>query len=218
MLDPELSSSSIVLAGAFNPRIFTPAWFSRQNLLSANEADQADTKIVHPEISHFETESFVVHVTTERFTAVTRPSAHWVVLKDLVLGTFYVLEHTPIKAIGLNRMMHFRLGSEEQWHRFGDRVTPKEGWAGILGGRPGMASAEILAEKRDAPGVKLSVKVQPSVQVRPFGVYFETNEHYETPNEDGLSLALTKLREGWEESQQYANEIADHILNWTERN
>ena len=116
--------------------------------------------------------------------------------------------------MGINRQLHYRLASEERWHQLGDRLAPKEGWNGVLGGRPGMASVEILA-KRDDAEVPLRIKVQPSVRVVPHGVYFETNEHYDAPAENGLRHLLDILRDRWEPAQGYAERIAKHILHWT---
>jgi hypothetical protein len=91
---PEISGGSIVLAGSFNPAIFQPAWFGRQGLLAGTEVDNAEIKIVHPQISFFETERFVVQVTANRFAAISKPNASAEPLRDLVAGTFFILEHT----------------------------------------------------------------------------------------------------------------------------
>src|SRR5437899_2220983 len=98
----ETGGSIIVFVGSFNPAIFQPSWFVRHNLMPAGEADKADVKMIHPQVCHFETERFVVQVTGERFLAGTKPSTHWAPLRDLVLGTFFLLEHTPVTAMGLN--------------------------------------------------------------------------------------------------------------------
>ena len=55
---PEISGGSIVLLGSFNPKIFQPEWFFRQELLSEDEVKDADIKVIAPQISHFETERF----------------------------------------------------------------------------------------------------------------------------------------------------------------
>src|SRR5688500_4623204 len=113
MLEPKISGSSIVLRGSFNPTIFQPSWLARYNLISTQEADAAQVKVVHSEVSHFETESSVIQVTKDRFAAATKASVHWVPLADLVVGTFSILEHTPVTAMGINRQMHFEVSSEE---------------------------------------------------------------------------------------------------------
>lgn len=218
---PELAGTALVLLGSFNPSIFQPAWFVRQNLLTAEEAEgpAAKVKVIHPQVSQFETESYAVQVTAERFAAISKPNTPGVLLRDLVLGTFYVLEHTPVRALGINRLMHFRMPSEAAWHQLGDRLAPKDAWREILGnevqsGRPGMLTLEIVATRHDAPEIPMRVKVQPSGKVKPYGVYFETNEHYAAPDADGLRALLETLRERFEDAERYAERIANHIMDW----
>ena len=72
MREPSLSSSSVVMTGAFNPAIFQPSWFARNNLITNDEADSAKVGVIHGQVSQFETESFILQATTERFAVVTK--------------------------------------------------------------------------------------------------------------------------------------------------
>jgi hypothetical protein len=210
---PEISSSIVVLLGNFNPKIFQPEWFARQQLISNAEAEAADVKIILPQISHFETDRFGIQVTTDRFSAYTPPSASAAPLRDLVQGTFYVLEHTPVTAMGLNRQMHFPMGSVAQWHSLGDKLAPKDGWSGVLPGRTGLLSMWVQSENDTLPGALFRAKVEPSTTIQN-GVFFEINEHYPAPPTDSLKTLIKILNERWEESQAYAEQIANHILSW----
>ncbi len=171
---PVLAGTQVVLLGSFNPAIFQPEWFVRQNLLTAEEVEGPNTKVnvVHAQVAQFETESFAVQVTTERFLATSKPNTPGVLLRDLVVGAFSVLEHTPVTAMGINRTMHFRMPSEAAWHQLGDRLAPKDAWRDILGNevggnQPGMLTFEVLASRNDKPEIPLRVKVQPSAKVKP---------------------------------------------------
>jgi hypothetical protein len=214
---PEINGAAIVLAGSFNPTIFQPEWFLRQKLLPQAEVEAAKILVMVPQVCDFETERFRVQVTPEKFSAISKPTANPVPLRDLVFGTFYVLEHTPAKAIGLNRQMHYPLGSEDEWHKLGDRLAPKEGWRGVLKtGRPGMRALLIetmLDDSGNPDGPKLIVKVEPSAQVK-VGVYFETNAHYPAPKDNSMAAVLEVLKTRWEEDYNYAAEISDYILDW----
>jgi hypothetical protein len=119
--------------------------------------------------------------------------------------------------MGLNRMMHFPIESDEKWHALGDRLAPKEGWNGILGGRPGMAGLDIVAVLPDDEKTPFRIKVQPSVRVKPHGAYFETNEHHNAPESDGLRSLIATMRARWEAAQKYAYDVANHILEWSGR-
>ena len=116
---------------------------ARCPLLRDPEADAAKVKILAPQVCEFETERFYIQVTEDRFMALSKPAANPAPLLDLVAGTFFVLEHTPVTALGLNRMMHFSLDSEEHWHQVGNKLAPKEAWSDILPDRPGMRSLSI---------------------------------------------------------------------------
>ncbi len=213
---PDISGSSIVLVGSFNPAIFQPQWFARQELLPQKEIDAAEIKVIVPQISQFETERFVVQVTTDRFIVSSKPNANPAPLRDLVQGAFFILEHTPVKAMGLNHQMHYSMESEAAWHQIGDRLAPKEGWNEILEGRPGMSSLTILTKKTNPMGAEFRIKVEPSVQF-PFGVYFETNEHYPAPESEPLKGLMEILTGRWEEAQIYASKVVDHILAWARK-
>jgi hypothetical protein len=113
--------------------------------------------------------------------------------------------------------MHFPLGTEETWHHLGDRLVPKEGWNGVLEGRPGMLSLSISTQKDNPVGAAYIIKVEPSTRVK-FGVYFETNEHYQSPEVDPLKGLMKILGERWEDVPVYASRIVDHILNWARAN
>jgi hypothetical protein len=41
LIEPEISTTSVVLVGSLNPTIFTPDWFARHGLLSDKEAESA---------------------------------------------------------------------------------------------------------------------------------------------------------------------------------
>jgi len=120
--------------------------------------------------------------------------------------------------MGLNREMHFAMPSEEAWHQVGDKLAPKNGWAGILRGRPGMTLLSIQGEIPDFPdateGTKLTVRVAPSPSVK-FGVYFIMNENYNAPKNGELRFLMERIRTRWEGAYNYAAEIADYVLDWT---
>jgi hypothetical protein len=150
----EVNGASVVLTGSFNPAIFQPQWFVRQNLLPAEECEKPEIKVISPQVCEFQTERFIIQVTTERFSALAKPDANPAPLRELVAGTFFTLEHTPLKALGLNRDMHFALSSEEEWHKVGDTLVPKDLWKRILQGNPGLRSLWIQSEVPGFPDAK----------------------------------------------------------------
>lgn len=217
----EVNSASVVLTGSFNPAIFQPQWFVRQNLLPPEEGEKAEIKVITPQICQFETERFIIQVTMDRFAALSKPDANPAPLRDLVAGTFFTLEHTPLKSLGLNRDMHFSLPSEAAWNQVGDTLVPKEVWTEILPGRVGMRSLLLQGEipgfvdpKQEA--TRLTVRVEPSARVK-FGVYIQTNEHFDAPKDVVGDYLVERIRTRWEGAYNYAAEIADYVLAWASK-
>lgn len=212
MPEPEITGASVVLVGSFNPAIFQPQWFASQNLLSKSEAESATVKVIVPAVCEFETERFQIQVVQERFMAMSKVGANFEPLRDLVVGTFFILEHTPVTAMGINHHLHFQMKTDSDWHRIGDRLAPKDGWNGILHGRPGMLSLTITTEAADSRP-KTTVRVEPSVKLKS-GVYFDINEHYPFEKDDKLKKIMTLLQERWKEADLHAKNIANHIIEW----
>jgi hypothetical protein len=175
---PELEDVNIVLVGSFNPAIFHPVWFAREKLIQQEEADRANIKIVSPEVSVFSIGWLALEVTLDRFAARTSQIQHIEPLRDLVRGTFGLLRHTPVKHMGLNRQSHFLSPSEDAWHQLGHRLAPKEPWAGLLE-KPGMRRIQMQGIRPDAYKGRITVAVEPSLRLKPFGAYIEVNDHYQ---------------------------------------
>src|SRR5688572_1822642 len=115
---PKLEGVMIVLVGAFNPQIFQPAWFASEKLIRKEEADSARIEIIHGDLTVFSLDWCKLEVTDDRFRIDTSSLQQYSpeLIRDLTLGTFGILRHTPLKMMGLNTMYHFEVASEEVWH------------------------------------------------------------------------------------------------------
>ncbi|MBI5478902.1 MAG: hypothetical protein HY906_08605 [Deltaproteobacteria bacterium] len=206
----EVEGLSIVLVGNFNPAIFQPTWLARQGLISDAAATNAEIDIIRPELTSFKVGGLKLLVQLDRFQAeaVTPDEAGRV--RDLVVGTFRILEHTPVRQMGINRHMHFRMASETVWHAVGHRLAPKEAWKGLLE-NPGTRSLVIEGQRPGSPSRRFAVTVQPSQRVQP-GVYIGTNEHYEASGDEGPAGLMEMLAAQFEPSQQYARQLAENLL------
>jgi hypothetical protein len=222
MANPDLDNPSIVLLGSFNPAIFQPMWFAHFGLLREEEGKTASIKMLTPEVTVFQTDWLRLEVMTNRFAAVAKDTGHSLALRDLVVGTFRLLEHTPFSALGLNRYSHYKTASEDSWHKVGDTLAPKKFWEGLLEGRIGMRSLTIEALRPGSPAKWIRVKVEPSLQVKN-GVFFDVNEHYEV-TENGSEKALVPgnapkylelIETHFEANQEFALRAAEHIFDRT---
>lgn len=210
----EIDGVNVVLLGSFNPKIFQPAWFGHYGLIRQEEAEAAENLVAVPELATFTAGWLTIQVAPERFSAATADAARFEALRDVVLGTFRLLEHTPFDRMGINRSMHYRMPSEERYVAFGHFLVPKAPWQPILDD-PRTRSLTVEGfQTRNADTVKMTVKVEPSTRV-PNGVFISTNEHYEMPGTDAGRRLMLALEKNWEDAQMVAKQIAEHLLDQT---
>ena len=189
-IEPELSTFAVVLVGSLNPRIFTPDWFARNALFTAEQADAAEIEVIHSEIAIFRMEWLLIRVEQQRFIAETN-EAPYVRLSDLVVRTFKeFLPHTPLGRMGINRSVHFNVGSFEARERIGNRLAPKEPWgdwepliAAGEGDEHGGLRSLVMEQRKvdDRPKGCIRAKVEPSTRIGGgrTGIYMEINDHFE---------------------------------------
>ena len=224
-IDPEISGASIVLLGNFNPAIFTPAWFALHGILPKSVADNAELQVAHPQILSFSTERLNLEVTPDRFLAGTQ-SAPNIQVQDLVMRVFGEhLPHTPIRAVGINRDVHFRAASPAARDRVGKVLAPTAPWGKIgeklqLDGDQGGMLSLTMQQSRPAgrpPDDQINVTVEPSVRIddRRLGIYVRVNDHYALDESaaGGPAERLGFLADGFDLSIKRADEIVDHVMS-----
>lgn len=207
----ETEAANIVLVGSFNPSIFQPAWLAAQGLIRPEEAKEAKVDIIAQAVSSFTAGWLVLQVTADRFSATTSSMAESPALRDLAVGIFRLLEHTPFHSMGINRHMHYQMPSEEVWHGFGDRLVPKGSWKELLDD-PRTLSLVVRGKSRSWPGATLNVKVESSARIQN-GIYVETNEHYQVEDTGAPQKLLDILRERWDGAQAEAKAVAESLLS-----
>jgi hypothetical protein len=206
----DLEGVSVVLVGNFNPKIFQPSWFDHHDLLRKEEVESAENLVSVPDVTTFVAGWLSLQATKERFAVSTADAAHFEALRDLVLGTFSLLEHTPINQMGINRDSHFRL-EEGRYVSFGHFLVPKTPWKPVLADPRTITLTVESFEKRGSETPRLRVKVEPSVRI-PLAVYFETNEHYEIAGEDAGKRLMGILKTNWVEAHSASQRIVQHLL------
>ena len=210
---PDIQHTGIVLLGDCNPKIFQPAWFAAEGLIGKQQAEEATIEVVHPHIVVFSLDQLRLQIDRDRFTVETTEEPYERV-RDLVSGTFRLLRHTPLRMMGINKRMHFKIPSEDRWHAFGHKLAPKDPWKGILE-KPGMRSLTMEQSSRpDELKGYIRVKVEPSAKVHP-GIYFDVNDHYEVEEPDaaiGCDEIMGILDQVWDEAQDRANKIIFSLL------
>ena len=125
---PEIDEVSVLLVGTFEPVIFTPAWFELHGLLPRRVVESAEVAVAHPEVTEFKADWLSMEVRRDRYQVQTPVAPHIRVL-DLILRVFREqIHHTPIRAFGMNRVMHFDVQSPAVRDRLGRILAPVEPW------------------------------------------------------------------------------------------
>lgn len=233
-IDVKVDSVAVVLRGRFNPAIPTPVWLLNQDLISSEDADGVEIEFIVPQACVYRLPWARIEVTEDRFTAQTSEPDNFERLRDLVVGTFGILSHTPLAALGINRSFHVEVGGEERWHSVGDGLVPKQPWEDSLS-LPGMASVQVHGARNDAFGGRRICRVEPSAQVQ-FGIFFEQNDHYtlevdvappstrtefalmqvggvEPPSVEKLPTARAILSQNWTRSLSTAEKAMKTVLS-----
>jgi hypothetical protein len=211
---PEIDGSSIIMLGTFNAAIFQPQWFARHGLIPNEEAETVSNLVIAEGVARFNTRWLELLVVPGRFQAATADGSRTETLRDLVGGVFELLEHTPVKAMGINRMMHFKLDTEEAWHGVGDRLAPKDFWKPIFTNRPGLRRLDMQGQREGSSAETVHVITEPSARVTPYGLFIQVNEHFDiNPDKDSVSVLVQQLRQHWEQSQRFALDVARQVLS-----
>ena len=224
-IEPEISGVGVVLLGDFNPAIFTPAWFALHGLLPESTADNANLQIAHSQVLVFSTEWLNLQVTTDRFAANTQREPH-IRVRDLVVRVFKEhLYHTPLRAIGINREVHFRVAGPVEQDRIGRMLAPVEPWGSWreeleLDGDHGGMTSLTMAQLRPAgrpPGGQVNVTVEPSVRIDGgrSGIRVSVNDHYAVGSADteGRTQLMGFLEDGFDSSIRRSDGVIDHIMS-----
>ncbi|MBR0796119.1 hypothetical protein JQ615_12035 [Bradyrhizobium jicamae] len=224
-IEPEIGGVTIVLRGAFNPSIFQPFWMARQGLISDEEAGNAKVSVIHSEISHFAIEpSFILQVQVDRFT-ITTATAPLVRVSDLCTRIFgEVLPHTPISQLGINRTVHFSVGTADERDRIGRLIAPQDPWgdwgkgfaSDDLAARGGLQSMTMINKKagdREAGWIQARIEPSQSIGKGVTGIFMEINDHYQFKETAGAVAIMKVLQERFDASIAGSDNIIDQIMS-----
>ncbi len=223
----EIFGSQIVAAGSFNPAIFSPDWLERNGLigtLDAEAARKSQSFMVTNQVSLMETDWFTLQVLDNQLS-FTSKDALSPAFKDLAVGVLSLVPQTPIAAIGINFMGHFRIATQAEYHKIGDVLAPKKIWNELFPGEnisAGVADLTILIEpitRGEAPksGNAVRITLQPSSRLKS-GVYLLYNDHYVTHEDaaDNLTMAEYAARvvdDNWQSSWEESIRVFDGLIS-----
>jgi len=227
-IEPEISGVSIVLRGNFNPSIFQPMWFAKQGLISEEAAAGAELGVVHPEVTIFKVDpDFSFSVDRDRLV-INRGIAPLIVASDLICRMFGdLLPHTPIGQLGINRNVHFSVGSFEKRDQIGQLLAPPAPWgkwgegfsAGDETKRGGLLSMTMIRRNlrdREVGWIQAKVEASNKIGQGRTGIFMEINDHYQLPDPASAVDAMVMIRilqERFDSSLKSSDAIIDQIMS-----
>lgn len=221
--------ASIVLLGAFNPKIFHPTWLALHDLISPEQADDAEINIVHTDITQFAAAYMSFEIHTSRFL-VRCDTIHKDVISDLVLTAFRDhLPHTPVWSVGINRKISYSCGSESARNELGIRLAPRGPWGswgqeidrsvGDEASHGGMMRLVMRQQPRPdglAGHIQAELRPDPTEGSR---VVVDINNHFKIGTAEetiGCHDAMEVLIERWQPSMENAEYIVDGLMATSE--
>jgi hypothetical protein len=209
---PESAGTSVVLRGSFNPAIFQPAWLWHQNLISEGQLEAVEVKVISPQIASYQVERTQVQVAPDLFQVAADGEPIEDVLRDLTVGTFRVLRHTPITMVGINRYGHYPTRSEDAWHAVGNTLVPKGFWQSFTKD-PGLQTLTIRGVRDDKFAGWLDISIQPSARI-PIGVFINIHDHIQVADiehPEGADQIIDALEANWDPARDRVKIIRDRI-------
>lgn len=231
-IEPEVSAASLVLIGSFNPRIFRPEWFQSMGIIGNADAQSAKVEIVHEAITSFSLDWTNVPVDQNRFS-ISTSDPPLIRIRDVVLKAFKeFLIHTPVYQLGINRTVHFSVGSFDVRDAIGKLLAPHEPWGEwgpkisgnpqnpeLRGGMKSLLMSQI--DRGDGYRGSINAKVEPSTRRPTDGIFVEVNDHFSAGEDPTVILgsepAMDILESQWETSIKRSEWIIDQIMALRER-
>ncbi len=227
-IPPKISAASIVALGHFNPVIFGPDWLKDKEIVVGNDFENLQISIVHPEIvsynmpwGNFQADRNILNIGTTREPLVR--------VHDFFVRCFQFLPETPIRAVGINREVHFETASEAARDHVGDVLAPKEFWGDFVqsegqktGGVRSLTVEQSIAKggrllRADGTFGYIRARVEPSVPLDTrYGIFVEVNDHFDlTTPPDRLSngrAVADLVAEQFERSIANSERLIDRVM------
>lgn len=223
----EIFGSSIVAVGAFNPAIFSPEWLERNGLIGAQDAEavrQSSSYIVTHQVSVMETDWFALQILENQFS-LTSKDALSPAIKDLAVGILSLVPQTPVSAVGLNFFGHYRIATEDEYHKIGDVFAPKEIWNELFPDPNNSAGVgDLMIRVAPVPrgripetGDEKRISLQPSTKIK-MGIFLSYNDHHVIRADEGDNLTMAEyavkvINDGWQSSWEDSIRVFDGLIS-----
>lgn len=224
----DILSSSIIVVGDFNPAIFSPEWLERNKLIgegdavSAREGTHGRKLLVSHQVATFGSDWFELQVLENQFS-LTSIGVLSPAFRDLAVGIFQLVSHTPVRAVGLNFIGHFKFATQEQLHEIGDKFAPKEIWNSLYEDEFAGLEELTIRLQRGSRDKAVDTKDEKRITLRPsrsfkYGISLSINDHHDVTV--GVDSDLTPaervaiiLDDQWDQAWENSVRVFDQVLS-----
>lgn len=219
----EVFGSAVVALGSFAPPQYSPEWLEQVGLIGRDDAEFAkshESLVRTPEVSVLETEWARLQVVADNFS-VTSKGPLTPAFRDLVVGIMSLIPQSPVRALGINFISHWRIATLANYHHFGDVMQPKPVWRKAFPDlEPGLQDFGVKLQKYRRGEIltskdELRIQVQAS-SIVPNGVFLQFNHHREDTFGDPVNAkaehAALIVERDWQTLCTEANDKMNEIL------
>lgn len=221
IIPPEISGASVVIVGNHNPAIFHPSWLFRHGIEPEISDEFVNLEVAHRELTRFSVGDTDYYIDKDRFQ-ISTSNAPFIQISDKASQIFSeILVHTPGYAVGINRDVHFRVGSVEKRTKIGRMIAPIEPW-GDFGKQMNKEDAEVggmvsllmrATENIERYQVAKNIKIEPSVRFETNdGIYMQANFHFSPTGEPDMADIISVLNENFQDKINEAESIFNNIM------
>lgn len=203
---------SFVVMGDFNPAILHPSWFASQGLIKHGEAVEAKIDVVHKEVASWSIEWLRVYSDGDRLQLVTEQEPFALPLRDLVMGVLTLLEHTPVRALGINFAGYYQFSDRHSYDRFGHELVPKARWGALTD--PRTQKAMVTSVHSDGRSGATNVAVAASERFL-LSARISSNDHTDCPRDElasGAMWAVRNVKDNWVACKERFERVVESLI------
>lgn len=211
---------SVVLIGKFQPGMFHPFWFWKNDVITEEECkkitgDPKNQFIISNNLSAFQTEKYNFRITQDRFEMILNSHPYELIV-DAFKKIFDSLSTIPVKAYGLN--FSFRIEYDgKMMQEIGKKLAPRKYWGSFFENEkePMQDGLTHISMKRVEDFGAINISLQPSRNINAPGIIFDFNFHHENDKDkDSFDIAYIEsmLDMQYEKYLPIANRLTDEIV------
>lgn len=210
----ELRNVSLAFEGHFNPLIVQPDWLLAQGLIDEKDREsvlESEQAIVTPEYAAIRLPWLVLEITRDSaYLSSTRESETLDRVREIAIGLFSSLPHTPITSINVAYSWHMYV-EQDRWTELLEALAPAGPFVDVLNGE---IAFDTLRQRAPYEDHRLTITLQPS-RLEGLVAFLQVDSEWPIPEHlaQNAGHALSLLDGHWDEMRHNAERIRNTIFD-----